>query len=494
MSLMESMRSGTDSTFMQLMLAVVVISFIGWGAGRRDNLGDVKAMVNGEPITMAEFGKALRSEEARRRERSKEALTEDQRAEMSESVLQDLVRRKAMLQEAARLGIEVSDAEIANLLLDDPSFRAFRDKDGNFNEEYYENILRSNRMSRAAFEEGLREDLTLQKLADLLTLSAAVPEASVRSAFIDENTKVELEVVRIRPNAFLASIEPSDEEVSTWAQENDAAVRARYEKDFERLYNQKEQVRLSVIRLALKDDGLGVADLKPRLDQIRAELDGGGDFATLARRWSEDPSAANGGSLQAQVVTDLDKETADAVRDLAAGQLAPLVIGSRDLKIVRLDERVPAKVVTLEEVRGEIAKGLLRDQQAPKKAREFAETVLLPKWQESGTAPEAELEPYKLRVTPTGAIAVGGASGGLLRPPADLLAAARTAEPGAVLPTVYEDGDVLWVAKLVSRTEADQAEFDEGKERYQEMALEKRRSELLDAWRSAIVAKAVITQ
>lgn len=494
MSLMESMRSGTDSTFMQLVLAVVVISFIGWGARNRNSMGDVKATVNGETITQADFGKALRNEEARRRDRSKEPLTDDQRAEMAETVLQELVRREALLQKAQELGIEVSDAEIANMLLDDPSFRSFRDKDGNFNEEYYENLLRSNRMSRSAFEETLREDLTLQKLAELLTLGASVTEASVRTAFVDENTKVELEVVRIRPTAFVNSIEPTEAELTTWAQENEAAVKARYEKDFERLYNQKEKARLSVIRLALKDDGLGVADLKPKMDQLRAQLEGGADFSELARRWSEDPSANGGGGLPVQPVAELDKETSDAIRDLQAGQLSAVILGSRDLKIVRLEERVAAKVITIDEVRNEIAKGLLRDQEAPKKAREFAETVLLAKWRETGTAPSEDLEAHGLRVTPTGAIAVGGGGTGLLRPPAELLEAARTADAGSVLPTVYEDGDVLWVGKLITRTDADQAEFDKDKDRYREMALEKRRGELFEAWRSAIVAEAVIVQ
>lgn len=494
MSVMESMRSGTDSTFMQVVLAVVVISFIGWGARGRDDASEVKATVNGEAITTLEFNKALRNEEARQRSQSKEGLSDDERSAMSATVLQNLIRRKALLQEARELGIEVSDAEIANMLLDDPAFRAFRDKDGNFNEEYYENLLKSQRMSRTAFEESLREDLILQKLGEMLTLGATVSEAAVRKAFVEENTKVDLEVVRIRPSAFLNSIEPTAEEIETWAKDNEAAVKARYEKDFERLYNQKEQVRLSIIKLQLKDDGLGIADLKPKLDQIHAQLTGGADFAETARRWSEDASANGGGGLPLQPVADVEKETADLIKDLAPGQLSPVIIGTRDLRIVRLEERVPAKVITLDEVRSDIAKGLLRDQEAPKKAREFAETVLLAKWRETGTAPAEDLEAHSLRVTNTGPIAVGGAGSGLLRPPADLLTAARDAEPGSVLPAVYADGDVLWVGKLVTRTEADQAEFDKDKDRYWEMALQKRRSALFETWRSEIVANATVTQ
>ena len=60
MSILESMRSGTDSTFMQVLLAVVVVSFVFWFTKPQGDLIAERANVNGTRIMSPDVDKALR--------------------------------------------------------------------------------------------------------------------------------------------------------------------------------------------------------------------------------------------------------------------------------------------------------------------------------------------------------------------------------------------------------------------------------------------------
>jgi peptidyl-prolyl cis-trans isomerase D len=491
MRLMESMRAGTDSTFIQVILAVVLVSFIGLGGRNRGATVDVVATVNGDPISSLELGRAFRLAERYREMTSKEPITDDERKALQEQVTQDLIAQRALLQEAKAMGVEVSDMEIAAELLTRPYVK---DKDGNFSPETYENFLRSQRTTRAVFEEELREQLILQKLSDLIRLGASVPDAAVRQTYVDKNTKVKLEYVRVRSSAFLATVTPSEDEINTYLNDNADGVKARYEKDFERLYNQGEKVELSVIRLAVRDDGVTAADLEQRLAAIKAEAEGGADFAALATKWSEDPSAQAGGKMATVDVKSLDPDVAAALSSLKDSEISKPVVGTKDVRLFKLLARTPAKVIALADAQKDIATALLKETAAPKAARTFAEGTLLAKWTAEGAVPEADLATYNLRVQTSDSVPLSSEGNMAFRPPPELMKAAGSAQPGTVLAEVYQQDDVLWVAKLIERTDADLAAFDTEKDRYREIALEERRRAFFESWRASVVAKAKVSR
>ena len=117
-SVLEKLRTGSDSTIMQVVFAAVVISFVGWGVGNKGgSQTDTVATVNGEAITGIDFAREYRAEEQRASQRSQGGLTDDMRAELREKVTESLIRKHALAQEARRLGLEVSAAEIAQSLL-----------------------------------------------------------------------------------------------------------------------------------------------------------------------------------------------------------------------------------------------------------------------------------------------------------------------------------------------------------------------------------------
>lgn len=474
MSILEKFRSGQDSTFMQLVMVVIILSFIGFmGRSRGDKGGNV-AVVNGVPISDIEFNRAYRSEARRREVERGTPLSDGESGQLVEVVRSRLVEDEVLTQEAQRLGIEVSDAEVARIVFSEP---AFKGPDGRFNEEQYLKRIAQDGSTQDQFEQRIRDRLQRYKLQQLVFLGASTSDSALREAWIEAGTTVDLQVVRIRPTQLTKLLEITDEVRAEWKKENAAAIQEAYDRDKARLYDHPETVRLRLVKLATTPGG---PDLAPRLEQVRARVAAGEDMEALARRWSEDASALKGGDLGAKPVGQLPADLSAAVANLQPGEVSPVFTTATDVRFVRVEERTPAKVDTLEEVEPQIVDRLIREEKLPALALDFAEQKLLAKWKETGAVPQELLDEQGLSARPTGPVRL--TDPGPMGPPRALLDAARAAPVGSVLPRVFEEGGTLNVAQLSARVEPDPAEFETDKDRLREELLLGQRSEFYTAW------------
>lgn len=491
MSILERIRSGSDSTGMQIVLGLVLVSFVGWGFGVQGDRTATVATVNGERINGIEFARAYDLAERRMQEGRTEPMSQDEREALREQVLQQLVRQKALVQEARAVGLEVSDAEVADALLD-ISFLV--NDEGVFDRRAYEQFLRRQGKTRGDFEGELRDQLLVGKLQELAILGASVSKPLIEREWIADNTKIDLSYVRIRPTAFHTSIEPSDADLDAWIAEHEAEIQARYDRDLPRLYDQAERVGVTMIRLTGGEQDMPLADLKAEAEQLKADIEAGADMGQLALERSDDPSAANEGKLADYLdVASLDVRVATALQDLAPGQLSAPVVGDRDVRLYRLDERIEARTTPLEEVQRDIALQLYREQEGPAAAAAFANETLLPAWKEAGAVPSELVSEAGLRVDQTGLIPASGEGGGLFRPPDGMMGAARAAAEGDVLPEVYESAGVLWVGQVTDREDPDPTALEDEADSIRQQGLIKRRVAFFQAWVDDVVARAEVT-
>ena len=486
MALMEQLRSGTDSTFMQVILAVVAVSFVGWFATPQGDMAQTVATVNGEMILDTEFFQRYRMAERQQGGN----LDDTQREQLRAQVKQQLIQEEVILQEAEKLGLVVSDREVARELL---GIRGFH-TDGKFDEVRYQNSLRSQRLTRAAFEDTLRRDLLRRKLRVMVFQGASISEPVLRDAFVKEQTRVDLEYVRIRP-AVLADLVPvTDEEVATFLEEDGDRVTAAYKRDFKRSYDVPDKVELQVIRLEKKDDG---EDVAARLEAIRAELEAKPEgvsfsehWATVAARWSEDASVLKGGNMGTLAVTTLSKDVQEALKELELNTLSATVETIKDVRVFAVTAREEGRVIPQEEVQNQIAKRLIGEERAPEFAKAFAQETV-DAWAASGALDEADLEAKGLRPSTTGPVSLV-AQGGTLNPPSAMLLAADSAKSGDVLPGVYPSEGAIWIGKLADRNDADMSLYETEKAQVREMVLSQRRRAFYENWINDVVASAVI--
>ena len=204
-------------------------------------------------------------------------------------------------------------------------------------------------------------------------------------------------------------------------------------------------------------------------------------------------TATDGGQQSDLAVPQLSTALGDALRALQPGQVSGVIVGDSDVRLYKLETRTPARTIPLDEVRKDIALVLLRDEQAPAKAKEFAEKTVLVQWKQAGEAPVMVLAPLNLSVDSTGLVPIGD-PGGLMAPPEGMMKAARDAKVGTVLDQVFEKDGVYWVGALTSREDADMAEFTKDAATIREQALWQQRAGFVKDWMTDVVARAKVTK
>ncbi|MDT8391343.1 MAG: peptidylprolyl isomerase [Lentisphaeria bacterium] len=121
-----------------------------------------------------------------------------------------------------------------------------------------------------------------------------------------------------------------------------------------------ERVRLSLIFLPRKI-GESDAELDRRVAALNQELAAGSAFETIAKARSADSTAADGGDLGWQHLNDLSKRYRDAVADVPANTLAPVIKEPAGAHLLKVVDRDAARTLPLDEpVKKEIETILFR--------------------------------------------------------------------------------------------------------------------------------------
>ena len=326
---------------------------------------------------------------------------------------EQLINEKALVAEAHRMGLRVSDDELRDEL-QHGQLGSMLFPDGKFvGQEEYENFVQRNDMTVPQFE-GLEKDFILvRKLRALVSSSAFVGDAEVRDEFNRRNTKVKFEYAVITQADILKGLHPTDEELKAFYERNKATynnsipekrqikyvvvdsgktaasttvtdqdLRAYYDQHREE-YRVPEQVKVSHILIktplpapGAKEDEKAVADARAKAEGVLKELKAGGDFAKLAEKYSDDPgSAKSGGDLgwigRGRTVPEFEK----AAFSLGKGQTSDLVKSSYGFHIIHVEDKQEAHLKTLAEVKSEIEEKV--KQQKVARATEAAANALL---------------------------------------------------------------------------------------------------------------------
>jgi peptidyl-prolyl cis-trans isomerase D len=380
-------RMRQHRAWLQWSLVIVVISFValyipsclqmrGVGAMSTDTL----AVVEGRTITMGQYNREYNRQLAQVRaaygqldERMIKQLG------LSQRMIQQLVDNEAVLAEASRLGIKVSDEELKQRLLRMPELQ----RNGQFvGHAAYLQFLRMQRppMTEAEFEGQIRNMLIGEKLHAALTGWVTVPDAEVETEYRKRNEKVKLDVAVFKADQFRTGITPTDAELETQFKANPEAYRvpekrrvkflavdaeglrarqtvtpqeveARYNADIQ-TYSSPEQIRAS--HILFKTEGKDEAVVRKAAEDVLRKVKAGGDFAALAKQYSEDSSKDKGGDLDFFGRGAMVKEFEDAAWALTPGQTTDLVKSSFGFHIIKLAEKKAALVRPLSEVRGQV--------------------------------------------------------------------------------------------------------------------------------------------
>ncbi len=274
-----------------LLLAVCSVAVAQEQRGRKLLLDDVAAVVGGEVILSSEIKGAVI--EAARLGQISIADTATLR-QLSERVLDAEIAGKVLLHHAKESKIEVSDDQINQLV------------ENKFNE------MRRRFPSEQAFQQALEDaGQTLLRLKEIYRQQAR--EESLGQNYLREHSH-ELPRVKV-----------SEEEAREFFESQSVGA-------------SPEQVKFQHMIIAPEPGEEVMAEAKARIDSIYKLYQDGADFAYLAERHSDGPSAAKGGDIGFFSKGDMVKEFEEAAFDMRVGEVR-MVKSKYGWHLVRVEAR-----------------------------------------------------------------------------------------------------------------------------------------------------------
>ena len=367
----------------------VFLVFFEWGGvnDREMGLTDVAATVGDETISMQDFQQTYRSLEDRYRQTFGDQFNRDMAKQFNLPIqaLDQLINQRILLMEAESIGLRATDSEVRDAILEYP---AFQDVDGNFiGTESYEQLLRANRLNAGEFEDSIRQQVLLGKLSDILAQTAYVSDADVEASYREQAERAQIRFVQLPASQLEDGVTVTDAEVEAYFAENQTnyelgerrvvdyllvdTVQLRREleipeEDLVAFYEanpedftREEQVRARHILMRVTPDR-PAEQVERELQAIRTQIEGGADFAEMARQHSDDESnAERGGNLGFFGRGRMVKAFEDAAFGAQAGDLVGPVKTDFGYHLIEVQDQRTGGLQPFEQVKASVRSRLI---------------------------------------------------------------------------------------------------------------------------------------
>jgi peptidyl-prolyl cis-trans isomerase D len=382
MAMMHWMRRLAPYLLAAVLIAFVVsLAYFGTqrGSGGQGGGGAAVVTVDGDAVSAVTFDRAYRAAVEQTRQMAGDRWSDElpRMLHLREQVVERLIEERLIARGAAREGIVVSDAELADQIMRIGAFQ----EGGRFSRERYVRLLALTQppMTPGDFEADFRTELARQRLQTLVADGAKVSEAEARQAWEAERT-------RVRAGYLLVSAGPGDGLAVTDAEldayykahpaeftqperrrvlaailpaasvpapaVSDADVEAAY-KARRSQFEQPARRRVSHILVKVPAIGGSAAEdqAKARAETALGRIRGGADFAQVAKEMSEDAATASrGGDLGLLAAGEVVPEVDKLIQSLKAGELGGPVRSPFGYHLVKVFEVVPGSRKELKEV------------------------------------------------------------------------------------------------------------------------------------------------
>ena len=388
-----------------IILGLLAIPFAFFGVDfyfRGGDSVDYVARVGNRSITGREFTEALQAQQEQLRRqlqvRADPALLDS--LQLREDVLNRLVDERVAYATAIEHGITVSRGELQAVIADMPAFREDSGQ-GAFSRKLYEAALRSQGMSEPMYEDLLRRNLILGRVAGTLPATGFVPATVVERLYRIGQQEREVSQMVLAPGQFVARAKVEQSETQAFYDANKAQfmlperVKVEYlilsldgirkqvhvspEEVKQYFEERRKQVETAEERRArhilITTPPNASAEQKAKAQARAAELlaqaqKAPKNFAELAKKQSEDPgSAAEGGDLGFFPRGRMVKAFDDAVFGMKPGEIAGPIETQYGYHVIMLEAVKASAGPQFETAAKELEAELVQNQAA----RRFAE-------------------------------------------------------------------------------------------------------------------------
>ena len=394
---MESFRTLIRGWFGKVLLVLFLAPFAVVGiegyfsGGQKEN---VAKTVNGQDISK----KDLEAQTKAYKDQLLQSVNGDEsllnQSFIQNAVLDNLVARALLIQQADKLGISLSDAQIEQMIAQQPSLQ----ENGKFSQTLYGNYLRSVGMTSQSLIANLRQDHALKMLMSTFTDYALVSKTDLQLIANLQSEQRELFLSSIKLDDYKTNVKVNNQEITDYYNKHQnmfkqvASVDVDYvvlspstltqpnaavsDTDLKQAYAQfveaqNKNAKREVKHIMITTDSRSPEQAAAIANDVYAKIQAGTPFAQAAAQYSEDPdSKSKGGALAAYAPgvfgTDFDK----AVTSTANGHVSKPVKTQFGYHLIEVNT-LAVKVPSFEEKKAELTAEVLKG----KSANYFADTV-----------------------------------------------------------------------------------------------------------------------
>jgi len=303
-------------------ILVLMLFYLPTMASDQKPSGEKVAVVNGVVISRTQYDKELDVHRERISRQGKQ-ISDDQMAELKKDILEGLIEREVLYQESQKAGIKIADQKVNDQLA------AIKKRFPN--EEEFKKALASMGLTEEEVRAQIQRGLAIRELID--------QKVANKIAITDEET-----------NAYYTG-NPQ-------------------------LFNQPEKVKASHILIKVEPtaDDAKKAEASKKIEEIQQKLKEGGDFAELAKEYSEGPSSAKGGDLGYFQRGQMVKPFEDTAFSMKANEVSGRVETRFGYHLIKVYDKKPEQTLAYADVKDKIAQRL-KQEKVEKDATQYVENL-----------------------------------------------------------------------------------------------------------------------
>lgn len=330
---MKAMRQGTKPVLWIIIAAFVGTIIFAWGMDftAQSTARGVVGKVNGTELRLDDYSFLYQNALAQQQQQRGD-VSEDDANRIREEVFDQMVGSQLMQQTTEKVGLQVTNAELAEHL------RRFPPQEIRTLEMFVTNGQFDYNKYLAAYQNPdpqlwlqiealVRPRVLQQKLYEYVTATTIIDDSEVKELYEATGEKVRVRYILVPTNQYLDSIPAVD-----------TALAEQWYKDHMEEFKHGERARLRFAQFDKKPSAEDTAEVTREAEQVAQQARSGVDFTSLVQQYSEDNSSPTGdlGWISRGAMV---KPFEDALFVMDSGQISNPVTTRFGVHVIKCDGR-----------------------------------------------------------------------------------------------------------------------------------------------------------
>jgi peptidyl-prolyl cis-trans isomerase D len=315
-------------------------------------------------------------------------------------IVNQMINERIMAYEANRLGLKVTPEDTDTAIVDTLPPQLV--KDGKVDSATLSAMLQQEGMTLASLKDSTSRTLLVNRLEQIVVNGVVVSPREIENEYKKRNEKIKVQFAVLTAARFQKEAEPTEAELKTYYDSHKSDFRTPEKRSYAIImldpavigaqsvptdaqlqseYNSRRaefQVpeRVKARHILLKSDASNDAQVKPKAEALLKQIQGGADFAKLAKDNSQDPgSGAQGGELGWVVRNQMVPEFEKSTFSLGVGQTSGLVKTAYGYHIIQVEAHEQAHLQPFDDVKAQLIADYEK-RQATQKMQELSDKAV----------------------------------------------------------------------------------------------------------------------